>query len=156
MQTEFLNSLSVTTPMPSRWQFILGVGSLVDLMFCLISFWCPRVVWAFFVQCSFAFSSVRLGNPVNHPFSIALRKVACVGDPRAKWCMFTCWAMVLVLLPRPPVVFTSLVVIAIGLLAGLPLEVGLYSAYHQVVPYRDRWLGPIFPQELESRLYWFQ
>ena len=67
------------------------------------------------MQYSFAFSSVRLGNPVSHPFSIALRKVAQVGAPRARWCMFTCWAVVLVLLPQLPVVLTSFVVIAVVL-----------------------------------------
>ena len=111
------------------WQFVHGVGSiervsssgstwvgvLVDLMFCQMSFWCPRIVWAFLVQSCLVFSTVRLGNPVSHPFSTALRKVACVGDPNDKWCMFTCSALVLVFpLYAPPVLFTSSFVKPLG------------------------------------------
>jgi hypothetical protein len=74
------------------------------------------MVCGFLVQCSFAFSSVRLGNPVKYPFSMALKKVACVGAPRARWCMFTSWAMVFVLLDWYLVVSISLVAMAVGLL----------------------------------------
>ena len=74
------------------------------------------MVCGFLVQCSLAFSSVRLGNPVRYPFSMALKKVACVGAPRARWCIFTSWAMVLVLLAWYLVVLISLVAMAVGLL----------------------------------------
>ena len=45
---------------------------------------------------------------------MALRKVACVGDPSARWCILTSLAMVLVLVARPLVVLTSFVAIAVG------------------------------------------